>query len=201
MTDRVLSVLNADVDGDRLADLGRRLAERADAAGVLDVAYRMLDSPIGELLVAATDRGLVRVAFHWELGSDDVLQELADRVSPRVLAAPARLDPVARELDGYFAGRRRHFETPLDMRLSRGFRREVLEALRHVDYGRTASYAELAADAGRPRAVRAAATACATNPLPLVIPCHRVIRSDGSLGHYGGGDATKRTLLELEGAL
>ncbi len=190
-----------DADPGHLAELADRLAAGAADRGVLDVAYRTLDSPIGALLVAATERGVVRVAFGWEETPDRVLEDLAERVSPRVLRAPARLDPIAHELDEYFARRRHGFDVPLDLRLTRGFRREVLETLRRVGYGHTASYAQLAADAGRPRAVRAAASACATNPLPLVIPCHRVIRSDGSLGEYGGGSDIKRTLLELEGAL
>lgn len=175
-----------------------RLADRAEDDGSLAVAYRTFASPIGTLLLAATPRGLVRVALPTE-HEDTVLQDLADRLSPRILRHHARLDAVAAELDEYFAGRRRTFDLPLDMRLCRGFRREVLGALRQVGYGTTASYAQLAADAGRPRAVRAAATACATNPLPLVIPCHRVVRSDGSLGGYGGGAAMKRALLSLEG--
>jgi methylated-DNA-[protein]-cysteine S-methyltransferase len=176
-----------------------RLAEAAAAEGSLDVAYRTLDTPLGSLLLAATPAGLLRVAYASE-GHDAVLAALAARVSPRVLRAPARLDDVARQLDDYFARRRRSFEVPLDMQLARGFRRDVLDQLRTIGYGRTASYTTVAAAAGRPRAVRAAATACATNPLPIVIPCHRVVRSDGSLGRYLGGAAAKQTLLSLEAA-
>jgi methylated-DNA-[protein]-cysteine S-methyltransferase len=184
-------------DMDRLRS---RLAAAADAEGILDVAYRTLDTPVGPLLLAATEHGLVRVAYPNQ-GHDAVLQALADRISPRVLHAPARLDPVARQLDDYFAGRRRRFDVPLDWRLSTGFRSTVLHHLAtDVDYGRTASYAVLAALAGNPKAVRAVGTACATNPLPVVVPCHRVVRSDGAIGNYAGGVEAKRTLLDLEAA-
>jgi methylated-DNA-[protein]-cysteine S-methyltransferase len=179
--------------------LHARLADAADAAGILDVAYRSIDSPVGPLLLAATGEGLVRVAYAAE-DHDRVLDQLASKVSPRVLRAPGRLDPAARELDEYFAGRRTAFDLPLDLRLATGFRRLVLAQLPGIGYGSTASYAAMAAAAGNPRAVRAAGTACATNPLPVVVPCHRVIRSDGSLGRYVGGEAAKRTLLALEGA-
>lgn len=185
------------------ADLDR-LHARLDAAAadrdLLDVAYRSVDSPVGELLLAATPAGLVRVAFASE-GLDTVLQNLADRISPRVLRSPARLDDVARQLDDYFAGRRHAFDVPLDWQLSSGFRRTVLARLAvDVAYGRTASYAALAALAGNPRAVRAVGTACATNPIPVVVPCHRVVRSDGAMGGYRGGPAAKRALLDLEAA-
>lgn len=184
-------------DVDRLRG---RLAAAAEAEGILDVAYRTVDTPVGPLLLAATEQGLVRVAYPNQ-GHDAVLQALADRISPRVLHAPARLDPVVRQLDDYFAGRRRRFDVPLDWRLSAGFRSTVLHHLASdVDYGRTASYAALAALAGNPRAVRAVGTACATNPLPVVVPCHRVVRSDGAIGNYAGGVEAKRTLLDLEAA-
>jgi len=184
-------------DVDRLRG---RLAAAAEAEGILDVAYRTVDTPVGPLLLAATEQGLVRVAYPNQ-GHDAVLQALADRISPRVLHAPARLDPVVRQLDDYFAGRRRRFDVPLDWRLSTGFRSTVLHHLAtDVDYGRTASYAALAALAGNPRAVRAVGTACATNPLPVVVPCHRVVRSDGAIGNYAGGVEAKRTLLDLEAA-
>jgi methylated-DNA-[protein]-cysteine S-methyltransferase len=185
------------------ADLGRlraRLAAAADSRGVLDVAYRTIDTPVGQLLLAATPAGLVRVAFASE-DLDTVLQSLADRISPRVLAAPARLDAVARQVGEYFAGRRQDFDVPLDWQLSRGFRRTVLTRLAaEVGYGRTTSYAGLATLAGSPRAVRATGTACATNPIPVVVPCHRVVRGDGSPGSYRGGPAAKLTLLSLERA-
>lgn len=177
--------------------LHERLAAAAQRDGILDVAYRTVDSPVGPLLLAATDAGLVRVAYASE-GHDTVLQLLADRISPRILDAPARLDRPARELEEYFAGRRRAFDLPLDWRLSAGFRRTVLTHLPEIGYGHTASYASVAGLAGSPKAVRAAATACATNPLPVVVPCHRVIYSDGRMGRYLGGPDAKRTLLTLE---
>lgn len=182
-----------------LTALHARLATSAADQGVLDVAYRTIDSPVGPLLLAATARGVVRVAFAIE-GHDAVLQRLADRLSPRVLEAPARLDDVARELDEYFAGRRRSFDLPLDLTLSSGFRRDVLQHLPDIAFGRTQTYTEVAAAVGNPRAVRAVGSACATNPLPVVVPCHRVLRSDGSLGGYLGGLDAKRTLLALEAA-
>jgi len=182
-----------------LRALRGRLAERADAEEVLDVAYRTLDTPVGSLLLAATEQGLVRVAYPVQ-GHDQVLESLAVQVSPRILNAPARLDAAARQIDEYFAGRRRAFDLLLDFSLSRGFRRTVLGHLPDIAYGHTASYAVVAAAAGRPRAVRAVGTACATNPLPVVVPCHRVIRSDGSLSGYAGGPAAKQALLTLEEA-
>jgi methylated-DNA-[protein]-cysteine S-methyltransferase len=178
-------------------DRYRRFVAAAEAEGILDVGYRTLDSPIGQLLVAATEQGLVRVAFASE-DHDEVLRRLAELVSPRVLRAPGRLADVARELDEYFDGRRRTFDLPVDLRLAHGFRQRVLAHLPEIGYGRTASYATVAASAGSPNAVRAVGTACALNPVPLVIPCHRVVRSDGSLGGYAGGPDIKRTLLELE---
>ena len=184
---------------DHLDRLRRRLAGAADRDGTLDVAYRTVDSPVGPLLLAATEQGLVRVAFAAE-GHDAVLQTLADRVSPRVLLAPARLDAVVTELEGYFTGRRRHFDLALDWRLSAGFRATVLHHLTEIGYGRTASYASVASLAGKPTASRAVGSACATNPLPVVVPCHRVVRSDGALGGYLGGLDAKRTLLTLESA-
>lgn len=186
-------------DAATMTRLRGRLAARAAREGLLDVAYRTLDTPVGTLLLAATDEGLVKVAFAVQDHSA-VLQQLADRVSPRVLHAPGRLDETGRQLDEYFAGRRRTFELPLDWRLSTGFRRDVLAHLPEIGYGRTESYAQVAAAAGSPRAVRAAGTACATNPLPVVVPCHRVIRSDGTMGRYAGGEDAKRVLLTLETA-
>jgi methylated-DNA-[protein]-cysteine S-methyltransferase len=185
------------VDPDDLSRLHARLAAAAAAAGTLDVAYRTVDSPVGALLLAATERGLVRIAYAGE-DHDVVLQNLADRISPRVLHAPARLDETARELDEYFVGARRRFDVPLDWRLSAGFRAVVLHRLPDIGYGQTASYGAVAALAGSPKAVRAVGTACATNPLPIVVPCHRVVRSDGRMGGYLGGPEAKRTLLGLE---
>lgn len=179
--------------------LHARLVAEAERTGLLDVAYRVVDSPVGPLLVAAGERGVVRVAFAVQ-GHDAALDELAARVSPRVLEGGRRLDPVLRELDEYFAGTRRGFDVPVDLRLLDGFRRDVVRTLPRVGYGATASYAEVAALAGRPAAVRAVGTACARNPVPVLVPCHRVVRSDGSPGRYAGGDAAKLTLLALERA-
>jgi methylated-DNA-[protein]-cysteine S-methyltransferase len=174
-----------------------QLVAAADADQLLDVAYRTVDSPVGTLLLAATDQGLVRVAYQVE-HHDQVLQTLAQRVSPRILYAPRRLDQVARQLAEYFEGERREFVLPLDFRLAHGFRREVLSRLRMINYGRTESYSQVATATGHPRAVRAVGTACATNPLPVIVPCHRVLRSDGKLGGYIGGLQTKAALLSLE---
>src|SRR3954447_14066397 len=187
------------VDAATRARLHNRLAAEAEIAGVLDIAYRTVDSPLGMLLLAATDHGLVRVAYAIE-DHERVLEDLATRVSARVLQAPARLDHAAREIDEYLAGRRTAFDLPLDFRLSSGFRRTVLDHLPDIAYGTTASYAIVAAAAGHPKAVRAVGSACARNPLPIVVPCHRVVRSDGSIGQYAGGSEAKRTLLSLEGA-
>jgi methylated-DNA-[protein]-cysteine S-methyltransferase len=187
------------VDVATLDRLRGTLAERADRAGMLDVAYRVVDSPLGPLLLAATTDGLVRVAFDAE-GHDAVLAALAEDVSPRVLRAVGRLDAAARQLDEYFGGRRRSFDVPVDLRLAHGFRRGVLEHLRSIPYGNTESYATVARAVGSPRAVRAAGSACATNPVPVVVPCHRVVRSDGSIGGYRGGSDGKRLLLALEAA-
>jgi methylated-DNA-[protein]-cysteine S-methyltransferase len=195
----VLAPLDAlsDIDAGTLARLHETLASRADVDHLLDVSYRTLDTPIGTLLLAATERGLVRVGFDVE-GRDTVLEMLAAKVSPRILQAPKRLDPVARELDEYFAGTRRSFDVPLDWQLAHGFRLEVLRHLSEIGYGRTESYTEVATAAGSPRAVRAVGTACALNPLPVVVPCHRVVRSDGTPGNYRGGAPAKEILLGLE---
>ncbi len=190
----------AAADGGTMASLHSRLVDQAAAEGLLDVAYRTLDSTLGSLLLAATPAGLLRVAYPSE-GHDRVLADLAARVSPRLLHAPARLDVAAREIEEYLARRRRHFDVTLDLQLAHGFRRVVLAHLREIDYGATASYKAVAAAAGRPKAVRAVGTACATNPVPIVVPCHRVLRSDGTLGGYAGGIEAKRGLLALESAI
>jgi methylated-DNA-[protein]-cysteine S-methyltransferase len=187
------------VTEEQLRVLHDRLADSADSQGLLDVAYRTLDTPVGKLLLAATAQGLVRVAYDTE-NHDQVLAVLAARLSPRILSAPRRLDTAAREFDEYFARQRRGFDLPLDFSLSTGFRRTVLGHLPTIAYGHTASYAAVAAAVGHPKAVRAVGTACATNPLPVVVPCHRVVRSDGSAGGYLGGPAAKRALLALEAA-
>jgi methylated-DNA-[protein]-cysteine S-methyltransferase len=190
---------STDANPGKLAELRARLADGAQRDGILDVAYRVMDSPVGSLLVAATESGLVRVAYASE-NHDAVLQSLADRISPRILAAPARLDHVARELDEYFDGHRQRFDVPLDWRLSAGFRRTVLHHLPEIGYGHTASYAAVARLAGNPKAFRAVGSACATNPLPVIVPCHRVVRADGAMGGYLGGAEAKRILLTLEAA-
>ena len=180
--------------------LRARLGIDAERIGLLDVAYRIVDSPFGALLVAATGDGLARIAFERE-DHEAVLASLSTSISPRILRSGRRTDEVARELDEYFAGRRRTFDVAIDLRLVHGFRRAVIAQLRGIAYGSTASYATVARAAGNPAAVRAVGTACAHNPIPLVIPCHRVIRSDGSLGQYLGGAETKAALLQLEGAV
>ena len=189
----------AGTDLRELERLHSRLERAAAREGILDVAYRTLETPVGALLLAATDAGLVRVAFASE-DHDSVLETLAAKISPRILLAPARLAEAARQVDEYFAGTRTQFELPLDFRLSRGFRRDVLGHLAGIAYGRTESYAQVAEAVGSPRAVRAVGSACATNPLPVVVPCHRVVRSDGSFGGYVGGPDAKRTLLNFESA-
>jgi methylated-DNA-[protein]-cysteine S-methyltransferase len=175
------------------------LRERAAAEGLLDVAYATADSPFGSLLLAKTPRGLVRLGLPGE-DVEAMLVDLAGRISPRVLEDPARLDEERRELDDYFAGRRRAFELPIDWQLSGGFLLRARQGIAAIPYGETRSYTELARDAGNERAVRAAGSACSRNPIPLVVPCHRVLRSDGSLGGYAGGIEMKERLLELEQA-
>jgi len=179
--------------------LRAQFAERAAEEALLDVAYAPVDSPLGALIVAATPTGVVRLAFANE-GRDTVLEDLANRLSPRVLEAPARLDTARRELDEYFAGDRTRFDLTVDWALTTGFRHEVLVATSVIPYGQTASYGSVATAAGNPRAVRAAGTALATNPIPIIVPCHRVLRSDGTLGGYRGGPERKDELLRLEAA-
>ncbi|QGG95491.1 methylated-DNA--[protein]-cysteine S-methyltransferase [Actinomarinicola tropica] len=176
-------------------DLTRFVARALDE-GLVDVAWARVDSPIGPLWVAGTDLGLLSVGFGDPDGGLDVI---ATRISPRILEAPGRLDEVRRELDEYFEGRRRHFDLPLDRRMSKGFRSEVLRVLERVDFGQTVSYLDLAERVGSPRAARAVGTAMATNPIPIVVPCHRVLRTGGHLGGYGGGLDAKRWLLTHEG--
>jgi methylated-DNA-[protein]-cysteine S-methyltransferase len=182
-----------------LAPLRTRLAGAADEAALLAIAYRTVDSPYGALLVAATDDGIVRVAFERE-GHDAVLDALATTISPRILRSERRTDDVARQLDEYFARRRRTFDVPVDLQLAHGFRHDVLVHLRAIEYGRTETYSDVARAAGRAAAVRAAASACAQNPVPIVVPCHRVVRRDGSFGEYRGGAAVKAALIAMEAA-
>jgi methylated-DNA-[protein]-cysteine S-methyltransferase len=180
--------------------LAQEFVRRADQEGLLDVAYTEIDSPVGRLLLAATPRGLVRVTFPVE-APEKVLEQLAASVSPRLLESPARLDDVRRELERYFEGRQSNFDLPLDWQLTHGFYRKVLRATARIPFGETRSYSEMATKAGSPRAVRATGTALGSNPLPIIVPCHRVLRSGGALGGYGGGLEVKQALLELEGAL
>lgn len=180
-----------------LADLSRSFSARAAAAGLVDIGYRTIDSPIGPLLLAATEAGLIRIAFNRE-GFDQVLTQLAEHVSPRVVPLPRRLDSATTQLEEYFAGGRHSFDLTLDHRLASGFRYQVQAHLPTITYGQTRSYGQIAQDLARPRAVRAVGTACATNPLPIVVPCHRVVRNDGSLGGYLGGLDAKKALLHLE---
>jgi methylated-DNA-[protein]-cysteine S-methyltransferase len=196
---KINATLSAAADADILARLHDRLVRQAEAEGLLDVTYTTIDSPVGQLLLASTPRGLVRVAYASE-DHDKVLSSLAEKISPRILRAPDRLDVVVRELEEYFAGRRRVFDVDLDLSLSRGFRQLVQRHLPEIGYGQTRSYREVAELVGNPRAVRAVGTACATNPLPVVVPCHRVLRADGSLGGYIGGEKAKAALLHLEAA-
>src|SRR4029077_15223268 len=163
-----------------------------------DIAYTTVDSPFGPLLVATTPRGLVKVSLPSH-DSDETLQDLAARISPRILEAPARLDEVRRQLDLYFEGRLRQFDLPLDWQLSKGFRRRALRAIDRIPYGKTRNHTQIAASAGNERAVRAAGTACGANPIPIVVPCHRVLRSGGARGVSGGGLPMKEALLEMEG--
>ena len=183
-----------------MKDALRHLTDRAEAEGLLDVAYAMADSPFGPLLLAATPRGLVKVSLP-AYDPEETLEEIAARISPRVLEAPAHLDEVRRELDLYFDGKLTEFDLPLDWQLTTGFRRKAQRAISRIPYGQTRSYTEIARSAGNERAVRAAGTACGSNPIPIVVPCHRVLRSGGGLGGYGGGLPMKQALLKLEGIL
>jgi methylated-DNA-[protein]-cysteine S-methyltransferase len=180
--------------------LGAALAQRAGKASLLDVAYAELDSPIGELIVFVTPRGLLRVKYADE-PIEAVLAEVAGRVSPRILRAPRRTDPVRRELEGYFALRRRRFDLPIDWSLVRGFAGNVLRETARIPFGDVRSYGQVARQVGSPRAARAAGNALGSNPIPIVVPCHRVLHADGGLGGYSGGLDRKRYLLALEGSL
>lgn len=178
----------------------QRLTDTAIAEGLVDVAYTAVESPFGDLLLAKTPKGIVRVGLPSQ-DTEQLLEDLAIRVSPRVLEAPAQLDDVRRELDLYFAGKLKDFDLPLDWQLSKDFRRKALRAVARIPYGETRTYMQVATSAGNERAVRAAGTACGSNPIPIVVPCHRVLRTGGGLGGYGGGLPMKESLLELEGVL
>jgi methylated-DNA-[protein]-cysteine S-methyltransferase len=199
MQGRELKRLAVDA-GSRAAVASRSLAAAAGRAGLLDVAVADTDSPLGRLLVAVTRRGLVRVAFAEER-RDDVLEELAARISPRVLESPEATDAVRRQLDEYFAGVRERFELTVDMGLITGFAQPTLRATKRVPYGTVTTYSQVAQRIGSPRAARAVGNALGSNPIPIVVPCHRVLRSGGALGGYGGGIQRKQALLKLEGVL
>jgi len=185
---------------DASAEAARRFAVRAAEDNLIDVSYGLVDTRFGRWFVAATAKGLVRLAFHAD-PVEEVVADLARRVSPRVLEAPGRVDAVRRELDEYLEGRRRTFDLPLDWRLVQGFSARVLHATARIPYGGVSTYRDVAARAGNPRAMRAAGNALGANPLPIVVPCHRVVRTGGQIGNYGGGTDMKRALLLLEGAL
>ena len=175
------------------------IASAAATAGLLDVAYATFDSPVGRLLLARTQRGLVRIAYlDGSEQEEAVLEQLAEKLSPRILAAPARLDETRRELDQYFAGSRDRFEVAVDWSLTRGFGRRVLEATSRIPFGSSSTYQRVAAEAGSPRGYRAAGNALGANPIPIVVPCHRVLHATGGLGGYTGGLQRKRLLLAIE---
>jgi methylated-DNA-[protein]-cysteine S-methyltransferase len=206
MTENQLEgALRAGAGGGDLSLAVENVLARADRDGLIDVAYASMDSPFGPLLLAATDRGVVKVALPSHGGKgvaeEEVLEELAQSISPRVLEWPKRLDPARRQLDAYFEGKLHHFEVPVDWRLAHGFTDKVLHVVARIPYGKTRSYGEVAGDAGNPRAFRAAGSACGSNPVPLIVPCHRVVQAGGKPGNYGGGPEMKRALLSLEGAL
>lgn len=201
MTDELERRLSAPVSPDLdVAQLRAILARRAAEDGLLDVAYGTYDSPLGPLTVFVTPRGLVRLSYPGE-PLDEQLDELATLISPRVLAAPERTDDVRSQLDAYFGGTRRDFELPIDWRLLRGFRADVLRATSRIPFGSVVSYRDVAAAAGSPNAYRAAGNALGSNPVPIVVPCHRVVHAGGGLGGYTGGLERKQFLLRLEGVL
>jgi len=194
---RAVPAAGPDIDATRL---GEALSRRAAAEHLLDVAYGELDSPLGRLTVFVTPAGLLRISYDHD-PLDDALDEITTRVSPRILRSAAATDGARRELDEYFAGRRHDFETPVDWRLIRGFASGVLHATARVPFGQVTTYRQVATEAGSPRAARAAGNALASNPIPIVVPCHRVLHADGGLGGYSGGLDRKRFLLRLEGVL
>ena len=202
MTDELERRLAASA-GDAALDLRalrEAIARRAADDGLLDVAHGTYDSPLGPLTVFVTRRGLVRLSYADE-PLERQLDELAAFVSPRVLEAPERTDEVRGQLDAYFAGTRRAFDVPIDWRLLRGFRGDVLRATARIPFGAVSSYRAIAAAAGSPKAYRAAGNALGSNPVPIIVPCHRVLHAGGGLGGYTGGLDRKRFLLRLEGAL
>ena len=198
-----MSLHPPDLQPGHAAALAARTAARAADEGIADVVYATVDSPVGRLVAVATRRGLARLAYELENGGlDTVLDEVAVRLSPAIVEAPARLDDVRRELDEYFAGRRRDFALPLDWALVRTpFHRGVLHAATEIPFGATSTYREIAAAAGSPTAYRATGNALGSNPIPIVVPCHRVLATSGGLGGYTGGLERKRLLLSIEGGM
>jgi methylated-DNA-[protein]-cysteine S-methyltransferase len=176
------------------------LVEAAAKEGLLDVAYGFADSPFGPLMVAVTARGLIRLDYP-DRDLDQSLEELASEVSPRIMESTRATDPIRRELGEYFEGKRRRFGIRVDLSPVQGFRRKVLEHTARIPYGSISTYTEVAAQAGSPRGMRAAGNALGSNPVPIVVPCHRVLRTGGALGGYTGGLDRKVTLLKLEGVL
>lgn len=197
MSERIAAVPATQDEARILAELNKKFVHDARSQQLIEISYRIVDSPIGRLLLASTEAGLVRVAFETE-GHERILEALAHKVGPRILKDDRSLDDAARQLDQYFSGTLQEFSLPLDLRLSTEFRRQVQLELGHIAYGQTQSYAQVAEHIGKPKAVRAVGSACATNPLPIVLPCHRVLRTDGSLGGYLGGLDIKTRLLKLE---
>lgn len=197
MSERIAAVPATQDETRILAELNKKFVHDARSQQLIEISYRIVDSPIGRLLLASTEAGLVRVAFETE-GHERILEALAHKVGPRILKDDRSLDDAARQLDQYFSGTLQEFSLPLDLRLSTEFRRQVQLELGHIAYGQTQSYAQVAEHIGKPKAVQAVGSACATNPLPIVLPCHRVLRTDGSLGGYLGGLGIKTRLLKLE---
>ena len=200
MDDELIVALRA-AGGSPIAEAAARAAQRlasaADREGLVDIAFATVDSPLGPLLALGTERGLMMLSYA-DQSTEEKLTRVAARISPRIMEAPARLDAARRELDEYFAGRRRHFEIPIDWSLIGGYARTVLERTGEIPYGQALSYAELSAQVGNPRGARATGNALGSNPIPIVIPCHRVLRTGGALGGYTGGLDRKRFLLALE---
>ena len=189
-----------DASPDDVTAAVRRATARAADEGAADVAYAVVDSPAGKLVAAATQTGLARLAYEdFNGGLDAILDQLASRLSPRIVEAPARLDDVRRQLDEYFEGRRRDFDLPVDLGLTVGFGRRVLEVTAAIPFGSMKTYKDVATQAGSERATRAAGNALGANPVPIVVPCHRVMRTGGGLGGYTGGLHRKELLLRIEG--
>jgi methylated-DNA-[protein]-cysteine S-methyltransferase len=197
-----MSLQPPDLHPGAAAALAARTAARAAAEGIAKIAYATVDSPVGRLVAVATPRGLARIAYELENGGlDSILDDVALRLSPAIVEAPAQLDPIRRELDEYFDGRRQDFDVPLDWALTSGFRRRVLQECARIPFGATSTYKAMAIAAGSPTAFRAAGGALGSNPIPIIVPCHRVLSSSGDLGGYTGGLERKRLLLSIEGGM